>query len=153
MSRQLVGVLMVIVNGLFMGVLWTLTIERVPVWQSIDLRAFAVDFGQSIRRVDLVQPAGAVLSVVFAAGYATTVGGTSRVLTVIAGVLLVVVIVISAGVGVPMQKPFRSAEGGDGLPAGVDVAGIRQRWIRIHLVRTLLGVVAFGLLVVAAIYP
>src|SRR5262245_48579356 len=144
---------MLIASGLFTGVLWTLAIERVWIWRLMDLRTFAVDFGRSVRRVDLVQPAGAILSVGLAIGYATTVGGTARALSIAGAILVIVVIVISTAVGVPMQKLFRSAEAGEIVPSDVDVAAVRDRWVRLHLVRTVLGVVAFVLLVVAALYP
>ena len=152
MSRQLTAVLMLIAYGLYIAVLWTFSIERVWIWRGMDLHAFAVDFGKSVRRVDIFQPALAVLSLLLAVGYVTTVGGTSRILTVVAVVLMVVVFIGSVFVGVPMQKPFRFAEQGD-VATDVDVANVRERWTRFHLVRTVLSVVAFVLLVVAAVYP
>jgi anthrone oxygenase-like protein len=153
MSSQLNATLMLIAAGLFTGVLWTLAIERVWIWRTMDARQFAVDFGRSVRRVDLVQPAGAVLSVALAVGYATTVGGTAQVLAIIAALLLVIIIVMSAAIGVPMQKLFRGAAEGEVLSSEVDVPAVRARWINLHLARTVLGIIAFVLLVVAALYP
>ncbi len=153
MSRELTATLAIIVSGIYMAPLWTLAIERVWIWAAMEPADFARDFRRSLLRIDLVQPAGAILAFALAIGYATTVGGSARVLSIIAAALLGIIIVISVAIGVPMQKLFRSVDEGEFDPSAIDVPVIRSRWIRLHLVRTALGVVAFVLLVIAGIYP
>jgi hypothetical protein len=151
MSRGLVGVIMLVLGGLFTGVLWTLAIERVWIWRALDARAFAADFRSSVQRIDVVQPVTGALATAAAIGYATTVPSRGQTLSIAAAALLLVVIVASAGIGVPIQKRFRRADA-DELSEG-RIVELRGRWVALHLARTVAGVAAFVLLAVAALYP
>jgi FtsH-binding integral membrane protein len=151
-SRQLTASVLLIVDGLFTGVLWTLAIERVWIWREMDERAFADDFRNSIRRVDVVQPVFGLVATALAAYYAAKVSGSAQWLAFIGTALLVTVMVASVAVGVPLQKRLRAPQPDD-LDISSNVLEIRRVWCRMHLVRTACGVSAFALLVVAVLYP
>ena len=149
MSTSLIASLMLVVNGIFTGILCAFSVERIWIWEQLDLRGYAVDFRRSVRRADLVQPALLVLTIALASAYATRVSSSSRTETIIGLACLVMILAGSTIVLVPLQKRFRNRPEGE-IPA--DAEAIRRRWKIGHLVRTGLGIAAFVLLVHAVVY-
>ena len=149
MSTSLIATIMLVVNGVFTGVLCAFAIERIWIWEQLDLHEYAVDFRRSIRRADLIQPATLILTIVLASVYASRVHNSARTETFIALGCLVAILVASTVVLVPLQKQFRNRTEGEIPP---DAETIRRKWRVGHLVRTALGLVAFALLVHAVVY-
>jgi len=149
MSTPLLATSMLVVAGVFTGILCAFSVERVWIWDRLDIREYAVDFRRSMRRVDVVQPALLILAIALAAVYAARTSGSVRTETLVALACLVAILAGSVGVLVPMQKPFRNRPEGDIPP---DAGRIRRQWRAGHLVRTGLGLVAFAFLVHAVVY-
>jgi len=97
------------------------------------------------------RPAPAVLLIaclVSTVGFTISTSGTSLVLAVLAAACLLAVLVGSIAGLVPIQRQLVDP----GLDLSVaDVDRLRTRWLRGHLVRTLVSLIAFVALVVAAV--
>jgi hypothetical protein len=97
--------------------------------------------------MDRLQPVLLVVCLVSSVGFAVSAGGTARPLAGLAASCFLAVLVGSGAGLVPVQR--RLVDPGSDLSAA-DVERLRTRWLRGHLIRTVVALVAFVLLVVAA---
>jgi len=142
---ELWATVMVVSGGLFAGGLTSIAWERVPAWRRTHLPEFRTGFAGTLRRVDRLQPALLVICLVSTIGFAVTAAGAARTLAALAATGMLLVLVGSVAWLVPIQ---RTLESGSELPDGA-VEGLRARWLRGHLIRTVVGVALFMLAVVA----
>ena len=149
MSTSLIATLMLVSSGVFTGVLCAFAVERIWIWDQLELRDYAIDFRRSMRRADILQPALLILTIVLAVVYATRVENSARTETIVALGCLFAILGASTIILVPLQKRFRNRTEGDVPP---DAEAIRRKWRVGHLVRTALGMSAFALLVHAVVY-
>jgi|SRR5262245_35340463 len=138
---------MVVSGGLFAGGLMSIAVERVPAWRGSEVSAFRVAFAHTVRRVDRLQPALLSITLVSAVGFAIASTGTARTLATLATGGLVVILIGSLARLVPIQRTLTS----DAELPPTAVEGLRTRWVRGHLFRTVGGVALFVLIVVATI--
>jgi hypothetical protein len=136
---------MVVSGGLFAGGVMSIAWERVPAWRTTDTPEFRSGFTGTLRRVDRLQPALLSICLVATIGFAVTAAGAARTLAMFSAAGSLLVLVGSLAWLVPIQRTLRS---GSELPAAA-VDGLRARWLRGHLVRTVVGVALFVLAVAA----
>lgn len=141
------SIFMLITGGLFLSGVFPILWERAPAWRRQDDTTFRSDFAHTLRRVDRLQPALLVGCVVASSGFAVTTMGASRVLAAFAAACMLVILIGSGVRLVPIQS--RLADPAGHLSAN-DTAELRTRWLAGHVVRTVLAIVAFISLVVAA---
>ena len=138
--------LMLIAGGLFAGGAATFAWSRVPIWRRMPVQEFIGDFEQTLRRTDKVQPALLVVAIVSAAGFALTAGGSARMLASVGAAGFVVTLVASIAILVPLQRRIVATP-----PAEAKVIdGMRARWFRGHLGRSILALASFVAVAVAA---
>ena len=141
------AVAMMISGGLFAGGVMSIALERVPAWRKTQIPDFRIGFAHTLRRVDRLQPALLSICLVSTIGYAVTAAGAARTLGVFVAAGFLLILVGSVAWLIPIQQTLKS---GSEMPAAA-VGELRARWIRGHLVRTVVGVLLFGLAVVATI--
>ena len=145
--RDVWAAIMLIAGGLFAGGAASFVWSRVPIWRRMSLPQFVPDFEETIRRTDIVQPALAVVAAISGIAFAVTEDGWARLLAVLGAAGFIVVLLASLAVMVPLQRriiatPIADAE---------NVEAMRLRWFSGNLGRSVLGVAAFGLTVVASV--
>lgn len=145
---ELWSVMMLIAAGLFAGGVVLIALERAPAWRAADDASFRVEFAHTLRRVDRLQPAILLLGMISSVGFAVSASGTARILAGVAVACLVTVLIGSGAGLVPVQR--RLVDPRSNLTTA-DVARLRTRWLAGHLIRTVVALVAFTLLVVAAV--
>jgi hypothetical protein len=148
-ATHVIATILLIVEGVFTGILCAVGLERVWIWDQMDLRDYAVDFRRSMLRIDIVQPALLIVTIALASIFAARTSGSTRVETIVALACLVGILAGSVLVLVPLQKEFRSRAEGEVPP---NAASIRGRWRIGHFIRTALGLAAFVLVVHAVTY-
>ena len=133
------AIAMMVSGGLFAGGVMSIAAERVPVWRRTSLPDFRIGFGQTLRRVDRLQPALLSICLLSTIGFAVTAAGAARTLAVVAAAGFGLVLVGSVAWLVPIQQTLKS---GTELPPA-DMERLRARWLRGHLVRTVAGLGMF----------
>jgi hypothetical protein len=146
--REAWSIVMLIGGALFVAGVVPIAWERAPAWRAAEHARFRVDFAHTLRRVDRLQPVLLLVCLVSSVGFAVSASGTARVLAALATSCFVAVLVGSGAGLVPIQR--RLVDPGSDLSAA-DVERLRTRWLRGHLIRTAVALVAFVLLVVAAV--
>jgi hypothetical protein len=146
--RETWSVVMVISAGLFAAGVVPIAYERAPAWRAADDASFRVEFAHTLRRMDRVQPVLLLVCLISSVGFAVSASGTARMLAGLATSCFVVVLVGSGAGLVPIQR--RLVDPGSG-PTAADIERLRTRWLGGHLVRTVVALVAFALLVLAAV--
>jgi hypothetical protein len=146
--REAWSIVMLIGGALFVAGVVPIAWERAPAWRAAEHARFRVDFAHMLRRVDRLQPVLLLVCLVSSVGFAVSASGTARVLAALATSCFVAVLVGSGAGLVPIQR--RLVDPGSDLSAA-DVERLRTRWLRGHLIRTAVALVAFVLLVVAAV--
>lgn len=141
------SILMLITAGLFLSGVFPILWERAPAWRRQDDTTFRADFAHTLRRVDRLQPALLVGCVVASSGFAITTMGVSRALAALAAACMLAILIGSGLRLVPIQS--RLADPAADLSANA-TNELRTRWLAGHLVRTVLAIIAFVSLVVAA---
>jgi Domain of unknown function (DUF1772) len=137
---------MMVSGGLFAGGVMSIAAERIPAWRMTQLPDFRIGFAQTLRRVDRLQPALLSACLLSTIGFAAvTAAGAARTLALVAAAGFLLVLVGSVAWLVPIQRTLKA--GMELSPAAVE--RLRARWLRGHLVRTVLGVALFILTVVA----
>lgn len=138
--------LMVVSSGLFAGGAATFAWSRVPIWRRMATPQFLPDFAQTIAWTDKVQPALLVTAIVTSAGFVLTSDGVARLLALAGAVGFVMTLVASLAVLVPLQRTIIAT------PAADDgtIDGMRARWFRGNLRRSVLATVAFAFVATAA---
>jgi hypothetical protein len=142
------SIVMLIGGALFLAGVVPIAWERAPAWRAADDARFRVDFAHTLRRVDRLQPALLVVCLISSVSFALSASGTARALAGLAAFCFLAVLVGSVAGLVPIQR--RLVDPGSGLSA-TEVERLRTRWLRGHLTRTVVALVAFVLLVVAAV--
>jgi hypothetical protein len=141
---QLWATVMMVSGGLFAGGVLSIAAERVPAWRRIQLPDFRIGFSHTLRRVDRLQPALLWICLLSTIGFAVTAAGAARTLAVVAAAGFLLILIGSVAWLIPIQRTLKA--GTDLPPATVE--GLRSRWLRGHLVRTVVGVAVF---IVAAV--
>jgi DNA-binding MarR family transcriptional regulator len=144
--NDFLAIAMLISAGLFAGGVVTIAWERLPAWRAAELTEFRTTFAHTLRRVDRLQPALLVVSLVSTVGFAIAADGGARLAAVVAGAAMLAVLAGSGAVLVPAQRRLVSKE----LPTA-EAERLRTLWLRGHVARTVLAVAALGLVVVAAV--
>jgi hypothetical protein len=142
------SIAMLISAGLWTAGVVPIAWERAPAWRAADVASFRVEFAHTIQRMDRLQPPLLLVSLIASVGFAVSASGTAAVLAGLAATSFVAVLIGSVAVLVPIQR--RLVDPGSGLTAA-DVERLRTRWLDGHLIRTVVALVAFALLVVAAV--
>jgi anthrone oxygenase-like protein len=144
---EVLAALMLVAGGLFAGGAATFAWSRVPIWRRMGLPEFVTDFDQTIRWTDKVQPALLVVAVVSAAGFSITADGAARLLAALGAAGFTVVLLASLAVLVPLQRRIISTPQSE---AG-NLEAMRLRWFSGNLGRSVLSVISFVLVAVAAV--
>jgi hypothetical protein len=142
------SIVMLISAGLFAAGVVPIAYERAPAWRAADETSFRVEFAHTLQRMDRLQPALLLACLISSVGFAVSASGTARTLAGLAASCFVAVLVGSGAGLVPIQR--RLVDPGSGLTAA-DVERLRTRWLAGHLSRTAVALLAFALLVVAAV--
>jgi hypothetical protein len=145
--KEVWAALMVVAGGLFAGGAATFAWSRVPIWRRMPLPQFVSDFDQTIRWTDKVQPALLVLAIASAIAFAITADGAARLLALLGAAGFVVVLLASLAFLVPLQRRIVSTPQGE--PENLEA--MRSRWFNGNLGRSVLAVVSFVLIVLAAV--
>ena len=139
--------LMLIAGGLFAGGAASFAWSRVPIWRGMPVPEFVADFAQTLRRTDKVQPALLIIAVVSAVAYAVIADGAARLLAFLGAAGFVVVLLATLAILVPLQRRIVRTS-----PTETEsVEAMRLRWFNGNLGRSVLSVVSFALLAIAAI--
>jgi hypothetical protein len=146
--NELWAISMSITAALFAGGVVSIAWERLPAWRATELADFRIAFAYTLRRVDRLQPALLVVCLVSSLGFALGAEGTARLSALLAAASLLVVLVSSVAVLVPVQRQLVSPEAE--LPSQ-EAERLRSLWLRGHVIRTVVAVVALVLVVVAAV--
>ena len=142
------SIVMMISGALFIAGVFPIAYERAPVWREADDATFRTEFARTVRRVDRLQPALLLISVIGAVGFAVSGGGTARILAAAAALCFVAVLIGSGLALVPIQR--RLIDPGTNLST-TEVRRLRGVWLKGHLVRTVVSLLAFVLLVISAV--
>lgn len=139
---------MLISGGLFAGGALSIACERAPVWRAGDPSDFLTSFAHTLRRMDRLQPTLLAMCLVSTIGFAITAAGAARTSALFAAAGFLIVLVGSGVWLVPLQ---RRLVGYEGRPPSPYVEQLRTRWLRGHLIRTIVSVAALTLAVLAAV--
>ena len=131
--------LMLVSAGAFAGGAATFSWSRVPIWRSMELAPFGNDFSATISRTDKVQPALLVVAILSAVGFAVAADGSARAFAWLGAAGFIVTLVASVAVLVPLQRRI-IADAPTGRP---ELEGMRDRWFRGHLGRSVLSMASF----------
>jgi hypothetical protein len=142
------SIAMLISAALFAAGVVPIAWERAPAWRAADHARFRVEFAHTLRRMDLLQPALLLVSLISTLGFAITASGTARTLASLAACCLGAILIGSGAGLVPIQR--RLVDPGSELSAA-EVERLRTRWLGGHLVRTVAALAGFVLLVFAAV--
>jgi hypothetical protein len=137
---------MLIAGGLFAGGAATFAWSRVPIWRRMPVQEFLGDFEQTLRRTDKVQPALLVAAIISAAAFALTAEGLARVLATVGVAGFVVTLAASIAILVPLQRRIVATP----LTEAEAIEEMRARWFRGNRGRSMLSVVSFVAVAVAA---
>jgi Domain of unknown function (DUF1772) len=139
---------MLFAGGLFTGAVTSIALERVPAWRATELSEFQTGFAYSLRRVDRVQPALLVVSLVSTIGFALSAEGTARASALLATACFLIVLVGSIAWLVPVQR--RLVSSWKEHPSQ-QLERLRSQWLRGHWIRTVVALIALSLAIVAAV--
>ena len=146
--NEALKVAMVVSAGLVAGSAAMIAWERSTAWRVADISTFKSDFGHTLRRVDRLQPILLVASIAFSIAFVIGNTGMARATTAVAVLCLIVVLVGSVAVLVPLQRRLIDRHSRLSVP---EVERGRKRWLRGHLLRSTIAIVAFVLLTTAAV--
>ena len=131
--------LVVVMSGVFaagtMAAAW-----RSRSWLEMNATDFKIDFSRTIAVADKLQPALAVGALGAITGYVLDSSEPGEGFAIGAGVILLGILVGSLAVLVPLQR--RIIHNSESEEA---TEGLRSRWVRGHLMRTIAALVAFCL--------
>jgi hypothetical protein len=139
---------MLIGSGLFAGGAASIAWERIPAWRGVDLLDFQAAFALTLRRVDRVQPALLVVTLISTIGFALGEGGTAQILAMLAAAGFLIVLLGSAVWLVPIQR--RLIATGTGRPSS-ELERLKIQWLRGHLMRTAVALASLTLAVSATV--
>jgi hypothetical protein len=101
-----------------------------------------------LRRVDPLQPALLVISLISTIGFALSEGGAARISAMLAAAGFLIVLLGSAAWLVPIQR--RVVASGPGRPSA-ELERLRAHWLRGHMIRTVVALASLSFAVVAAV--
>ena len=137
---------MVIAGGLFAGGAATIALYRAPIWRRMPAEEFVGDFEQTLRLTDPAQPALLVATIVSTGGLALTADGSARLLASVGAAGFVVSLAAALTYLVPLQRSIAATP-----PAEADaIDGMRARWLRGNLGRSMLAAASFVAVALAA---
>lgn len=139
---------MLMLCGLWSGVILTYEVERTNLWSRMPVEQYAVDFRRSLFRVDPMQPILGALSGIAGSCFAWFSIGSARSLAWTGVALVVLVVVGSVVIAEPINSRFRRLPEGQ-VPDGAERH--RQVWQRFHTIRTIVTLAAFASLSGAAV--
>lgn len=139
---------MLISGGLFAGGVVSIAWERLPAWRATELSDFRIAFAHTLRRVDRLQPALLVVCLASTIGFALSADDAAQLPALLAAGGFLVVLIGSGALLVPVQRRLVSSEAR--LPSA-EAERLRRLWLRGHLIRTVVALVALVLAVVASI--
>jgi anthrone oxygenase-like protein len=139
---------MLISGGLFAGGVVSIAWERLPAWRATELEDFRVAFAHTLRRVDRLQPALLVVCLASTIGFALSADDAAQLPALLAAAGFLAVLIGSGALLVPIQRQLVSSEAV--LPPP-EAERLRRLWLRGHLIRTVVALVALVLAVVASI--
>lgn len=142
------AIAMLLTGGLFAGGVVSLAWERLPAWNGADPFEFRAAFAYTLRRVDRVQPALAVVGLISTVGFAISADGGARTLAGLAAAGFGVILGGSGAWLVPLQR--RLVAPGPEEPQ-VDAEKLRRQWFRGHQIRATVALLSFTLAVVAVV--
>jgi hypothetical protein len=102
----------------------------------------------TLRRVDPLQPALLVISLISTIGFALSEGGAARISAMLAAAGFLIVLLGSAAWLVPIQR--RVVASGPGRPSA-ELERLRAHWLRGHMIRTVVALASLSFAVVAAV--
>jgi Domain of unknown function (DUF1772) len=135
-------------GGLFAGGVVSIAWERLPAWQAADPLEFRAAFANTLRRVDRLQPALVVVTLISTIGFAISADGGARTLAGLASAGFGSVLVGSGAWLVPIQRRLVAPGSGES-PA--DMEKLRRQWFRGHQIRAMVTLLSFTLTVVAVV--
>jgi hypothetical protein len=139
---------MLVSGGLFTGGVVAIAWERIPAWRESELLAFRDAFAHTLRRMDRLQPALVLTSLVSTIGFAIGANGAGRTLGIAAAAGFLLVLAGSAAWLVPIQKRLVASRGEEPAP---ELERLKSHWLRGHLTRTAVAVAALTLAALAAL--
>lgn len=134
------GIFMVLFGGVASGVMWGITVDRLPVWARMSSVEYATDFRRLLLHVDPMMPIFVSLSAGGAILFALERSGTARSLAWVTVALQALIMVTSVSLAEPVNSKFRRLPEGTPPP---DVQKLRVFWRRFHSVRTAVSLAAF----------
>lgn len=145
---ELWEVLMLTSGGLFTGGVVAIAWERIPVWRESDLVTFRAAFAHTLRRMDHLQPALVLTSLVSAIGFAIGANGAGRAVAILAAAGFILILAGSGAWLVPIQKRLVRSGGEEPAP---ELERLKRQWLRGHRIRTAVAVAALALAAIAAL--
>jgi Domain of unknown function (DUF1772) len=142
------GISMMISGGLFAGGVVTIAWERVPAWRRSPLADFQIGFAHTLRRVDRLQPALLSICLASTIGFAVTAAGLARSIAAMVAAGFLLILVGSVTWLIPIQRTLKAGT----QASAVKVEALRTRWVRGHLIRTVVAVALFVMSVVATTF-
>ncbi|MEU6349299.1 DUF1772 domain-containing protein [Streptomyces sp. NPDC047072] len=142
----MLGIVLVVLSGLWTGGITTTAWERIPVWRRLDPVSRAVDFRRSLHRMDPAMPILAVVVIVLGVVYALRHDGDARTLAWTALGTVALIVVVSIVLLEPINTKFRRLPEGTPPP---DAASLHARWARLHIARAVVAVASLALFVSA----
>jgi hypothetical protein len=148
-GERLATAVMLIPGAIWAGIVFFYAVERVVLWARMPLDQYVVDFRRSLYRADPLQPILAIVSAGGAVWFALQTDGTASTFAWIAVALYALVIAISVLFPERINSQFRRRAEGEAPP---DVAALRVRWRKLHLIRTVPAMGVLVCLVLATTY-
>ena len=142
------AIAMLLSGGFFAGGVVSIAWERLPAWNASDPFEFGAAFAYTLRRVDRLQPALAVVGLISTIGFAISVDGGARILAGLAAAGFGVILVGSGAWLVPLQR--RLVAPGPEQPH-VETEKLRRQWFRGHRIRATVALLSLTLSVAAAV--
>jgi Domain of unknown function (DUF1772) len=144
------AVVMLLCGGLAAGIMFGITVDRLPVWNRLAAAEYATDFRRLLKHVDPMMPILIALAGLGAGLFASQVSGTAAASAWWSMAFQALIIAASLVLAEPVNSKFRR------LPEGTPPMGaLRYRtfWARFHLVRTFGSVAAFSAAIAAVLTP
>jgi hypothetical protein len=135
-------------RGLFAGGVVSIARERLPAWRAAELSDFRSAFAHTLRRVDRLQPALLVICLLSTLGFALRADDAAQLAALLAAAGFLAVLVGSGAVLIPVQRRLVSADAE--LPSP-EAERLRRLWLRGHVIRTVVALVALMLAVVGSV--
>lgn len=144
---SIAGFVMLLSGGLLTGGAWMVAVERLWIWDRMDLPDYTADFRRSIHRADPMQPILGYITIAAAIVFAIDSDGAARALAIVAIAIYVAAFLVSILFNQPINKVVVGAS--DAVSPDADAT--RRRWALCHRIRTSAMVIGLGALAAAAV--